>query len=490
MGKYISSRNKKSNEPFVSKKTLIIITIIIIIIIAIALPIYFLVIKKNSDSGSGGGNTPTSGPGSTTTTIPYVPPVPGKLITTIPYVPPVPGKPVLVPEWGGWATTTRDTEPSLWPGTEMFPGTSFDLNKIIANGNGQKIGSIQVNKSGELIDVIGTMGTAIPWPIFASIFGWQSRIEMLSTIIDSCAGRNNVPCCIIAQPISKFPDEISPTSSTNSNFDMINNLCKTNCKDINDSSITATYNNGTKYPAYLLVPFQGCGGDCNTTFPDCFNSTPDIQTLIQNFNLYTNCKTSSGGPIPVPSGAENIKKLSDNKWKMSTAIENSYYNSNDATFAISDKSQYGRDITDAAKTSQNPGRINYCSGKNMHFDVQTVSGYPFWCNLSCNGDPENSINLTSSDGKSRGGDITNGTIVRYMLVPGNIFGNFDILANGGNMPKLPLPTNVCPGGGGGGNNHCGLSWNDPNLCKNPTCSSIDDCKSIPNSNCYTPSVTW
>lgn len=301
---------------------------------------------------------------------------------------------------------------------------------------------------------------------------------MISTIIDSCAGRNNVPCCIIAQPIGKFPDEIASTSSTNSKFDMVNNLCKSNCKDINDPTITATYNSGTKYPAYLLVPFQGCGGDCSSTFADCFNSNPDIQKFINNFNLYTNCKTSSGDPIPVPAGAENIKLLSDNKWNMSQSIEQAYYNNNDATFAVSDQSQNGRNIITARSTSKNSGHINYCSGKNMHFDVQTVSGYPFWCNLSCNGDPDNSINLTSSDGKSRGGNITDGTMVRYMLVPGNIFGNFDILANGGTMPKYPLPTNVCPdsGGGDGGNSKCGKTWDDPNMCKfNKSCSDDSNC---------------
>ena len=197
--------------------------------------------------------------------------------------------------------------------------------------------------------------------------------------------------------------------------------------------------------------------------------------------LYTNCKTSSGEPIPVPAGAENIKLLSDNKWKMSQSIEQSYYNSNDATFAISAQSQNGRNIISAKIASKNEGYINYCSGKNMHFDVQTISGYPFWCNLSCNGDPNNSINLTSADGKSRGGDITNGTIVRYMLVPGNIFGNFDILANGGNMPSIPLPTNVCPSSGSGGN-YCGDSWNDPKLCTNKPCNSKDDCTS--SQNCF------
>ena len=389
---------------------------------------------------------------------------------------------VAVPEWGGWATTTQDSEGPIWPGTE----TSFDLTKIGAHGNGDKIGSITVNKTGETIDVIGTMGTAIPWAIFASIFGFKSRLEFISTVIDSCSGKNPVPCCIIVQPINKFPSEIAPSKSTNANFD-INNLCTTNCTDINDPSITATYNGGTKFPAYLLVPFQGCGGDCSKEFPDCFNSCPDVWNLVDNMNYYTTCKNNAGGPIVPAKGCEQNKWLSDNNWKMNDVIEQEFYDANNATFAVSKDSVYGSDMYSAIEKSKNAGHLNYCSGKNMHFDVQRWSNYatvnPFWCDLlqNCQADPANSISLPSNAANSaRGGNVGN-TMVRYMLVPGNIFGNFDILADGGKMPSYPLPPPSCGsgggGGGGGGQNRCG-NGTDWNLCGNATCSTDSDCSSV------------
>ena len=465
------------------------------------MPIYFTVIRTSSSSGNVITPTytlqPTLQPTPTPTPAPK--PTPGPTPTPTPTPTPSPGQPVTVEEWGGWATTTVDSESTIWPTTP----TSFDLTKIAKFGmtpdyKAKRIGTINVNKSGESIDVYGTMGTAIPWAIFTSIFGWKTREEMVATIIDSCNGKNNIPCCIIVQPINKFPDEISPTTSTNSKFDMVNNLCTNNCTDINTSNITATYNNGTNFPAYLLVPFQGCGGDCNTEFPDCFNRCSDNQKVVANFNYYTDCKTSSGDSIVPPAGCQQIKWMSDNNWNMTKSIEQQFYNSNNAIFAISTASNNGSNIISAAKTSNEKGRVNYCSGKNMHFDVQRWSDYryinPYWCDLLANynnmADTQNSINLPSNgDLINRGGDVSN-TIVRYMLVPGNIFGNFDIAASGPGYipPKYPLPTPACGGGGGGGGGggpyRCGINGNDPNFCTNPTCANNTDCpKSGPNI-CY------
>jgi len=497
-GKIIKGKKQliKSSEPFISKRTLIIISVLIVLGGVIGVILYFTVFKKSSSSSGGGGNTPEPNPN----------PSPGPNPGPGPTIGPGPPGPFNLGSWDGWSTTTRDTEPYLWPGTELNPYTSFDLNKIVAHGNGNTIGSITTTTptGTETIDVVGTMGVAIPWAIFSSVFKWQSRIEFISTVINSCNGTNDVPCCLIVQPIGKFPDEILPvkSSSTNSIFDMVNNLCTTNCMDISDPNITATYNNGNKYPAYFLIPFQGCGGFCYLpptpsgpiptptpppppSWPDCFNSSSDVNALVNNFNYYTNCKQSDGNPIPVPINSKQIKWMSDNKWLMNSTIEQSFYNDNDATFAISDASSNGRNIVGAANTSKTKKRINYCSGKNMHFDVQTVSGLPFWCNLNNGiGDVNNSINLTSSDGSSRGGDISNGTMVRYMFVRGNIFGNFNILADGGNMPPLPLPTNVCPGsGGGGGSGKCGKTYGDPNICKQPSCVDDTNCPTeFPN--CY------
>jgi hypothetical protein len=436
--------------------------IIVIIGLAVFLSVYFTVINNSVSSGSIVPSTVPIYPTSTITPTPQ-PPAPGPA--------PGPGGMVQVQEWGGWATTTKDSEPPLWPGA----GTplSFDLQKILNHGSGNKLGSIKVSASGEVIDVIGTMGTAIPWALFSKIFGFKTRTEFLATVIDSCAGRNNIPCCILVQPINKYPDEIKPTPSTNSAFPMVNNLCTKNsdCMSINDPNITATYNSGTKYPAYLLVPFQGCGGDCSTLFPDCFNSCPDVQNVVANLNYYTQC-----GKTPA-NGCQQIKWLSDNNWIMTPEIEQQFYSNKNAFFAISEKSLNGRNMTAAAASSPNNGHINYCSGKNMHFDVQLLDGAnPYWCNLAVSADPNNSISLPSNGSSTRGGPIDN-TIVRYMLVPGNIFGNFNILADGDNPPKYPLPTPGC-GGASGGSNRCGTGDWSKSICPNPTCSQTSDCTSL------------
>jgi hypothetical protein len=455
--------NKVSSKFWSSSwKYFLVVAVIIVLFLVIFLPIYFLVIRKDSTSNSSGGD---GGGGSI---------IPRPKLPVFNFI-------AIVPEWGGWATTTKDSEPQTWPGAGTV---SFDLQKIANHGNGNKIGKIKVSKSGEEIDVYGSMGTAIPWPIFASIFGWKTRLEMIKTVVDSCAGRNDVPCCIIVQLINKYPSEIAPSNSTNKNFDMVNNLCSSNCSDINDKNIVATYNNGTKFPAYLLVPFQGCGGDCSIAYPDCYNRCPDIQKYVANFNYYTECKNSDGTSIIPPNGCKEIKWMSDNDWKMNSSIEQQYYNNNDATFAISDQTEMGENINTAKSSSKNPNHINYCSGKNMHFDVQrflpssSSSTNPFWCDLLVNNmaDPNNSISLPSPfiyNGKPfRGGDVSN-TIVRYMLVKGNIFGNFDILATvdatGATYPQLPstLPPPSC--GGSGSVSYCGISYDDPNLCKNPVC---------------------
>lgn len=486
MKNIIRNRKPSASSKFLdlvkkNQKYLIIFGVVIVLFLVIFLPIYFTVINKSSNS-----NTGSIIPAPTQKPLPTPTPAP----TPAPE-PPVPGQIVSVPEWGGWATTTVDSETPIWPDTP----TSFDLRKIASKGDGKKIGSIKVGATGEVIDVIGTMGTAVPWAILASIFGWKTREEMVATIIDSCNGKNNVPCCIIVQPINKYPTEIASTTSTNSKFNMINNLCTTKCTNINDPNIVATYNKGSKFPAYLLVPFQGCGGDCSKEFPDCFNSCADNQKLVNNLNYYTSCN-----PKPSPgAGCQQIKWMSDNNWNMSASIEQQFYNNNNATFAVSELTKNGTNINSAIASSKNPGHINYCSGKNMHFDVQRWSNYtnvnPYWCDLLVNNmaDLDNSIALPSPAGVDsqgntiRGGNVSN-TMVRYMLVPGSIFGAFDIMATGGSYipPKYPLPTPACGSGGGGGGgstNRCGDGKTWDNLCPNPTCLLNSDCPpNLPN--CY------
>ena len=168
---------------------------------------------------------------------------------------------------------------------------------------------------------------------------------------------------------------------------------------------------------------------------------------------------------------------------MSTEIEQKFADKNYDAFSISAKTQNGRNINNITTKY-----ANYCSGKNMHIDVMVLNntgGNPYWCDLNdSQGDIDNSISLPSNGGKKRGGDLTN-TMVRYMLVPGNIFGNFNILDSTSSMPPMPLPTNVCPGGGGS-SGRCSNSGNDPNICSQKKCGYPEDCKGTGFPNCNVP----
>ena len=468
-------RGKKlltTTEPFITKRTLIIISVLIVLGGVIGVIVYFTVFKKSSSGSGGGGNTPTVGPG---------PPGPKPTGPPGPTHPPLPTGTFTVTGWDGWATTTKYGAETNWPGAGAIP--SINMQNIANKGNGSQIGSITIPKTGETINVIGTMGGAVPWAVFNSLFGWKSRSEYLTTVINSCNGTNPVPCCLIIQPIGKFPDEIAPT---NSPFNMVNGLCTSNCTDINDPNIVATYNNhANKFPAYFVVPYEGCGGNCSDTDPlnaDCFNECSDIQHIVANFNYY-NCKDSNGNsPTPPPGVCQTIQWMSNNNFNMTPEIEQKFYDANYDVFSISSQTNNGRNI-DAKKTNF----VNYCSGKNMHIDVMVLNntgGAPYWCDLNnSQGDNDNSISLPSNGGANRGGDLTN-TMVRYMLVPGNIFGNFNILDSASSMPPFPLPTNVCPGsGGGGGSGKCGKNWDDPNICKQPSCADNTNCTTdFPN--CY------
>ena len=462
-------------KAFFTTKMIIIISSIIVVGLAIGLSLYFFVFNNpgsttTTTSGGGATTTTTSGGGATTT---CAPPTIIKNLTT-----------ASIQQWGGWSSTTYFGGESPWPGGGSNP--SIDLCGILNFGGGTQIGNINITTSGELIPVFGTMGGAIPWPIFASIFGWKSRTEYLSAVINSCNGTAPTKCCLIIQPINKFPTEIGPTTSTNSTFDMVNNLCSgTSCTDINDTNITATYNNGSKYPAYLVIPYEGCGGNCIGA-NDCVNNCSDVVNIVSNFNYYQNCKDSNGNLPPVPTDVcQSFDYISQGNFKMTSAIEQQYYTAGYDPFAISTQTQNGLNMLGAINANEK--FVNYCSGKNMHIDL--ISGIsqipPLWSNLGDGvGDSNNSITLPSNGLEPRGGNIDT-TMVRYMLVPGNIFGNFNILAAGTTIPS-PIPTNVCPGGGGGGGGKCSVQGDDANICNQPACAYPQDCTNPELPNCNIP----
>ena len=90
-GKIVRGKKKivKSSEPFISKRTLIIIGIVLVIGGIIAVVLYFTVFKPSGSSSGGGGNTPT-GPNPTGTPGPPGPPGP-----TSPPGPPIPSNDIV-----------------------------------------------------------------------------------------------------------------------------------------------------------------------------------------------------------------------------------------------------------------------------------------------------------------------------------------------------------------------------------------------------------
>ena len=496
-----------------TKKLIIIISIIVVVCLVIFLPIYFLVIKSSTSTLSKTidqdhplkkslVHSQALAPSGTCQAIT---PWSTKPITPLPQIPTI----NINGKWSGWSTTTCYSGDINWPGTGSV--ASIDFGKIATMGGkittGTTVGRIRVNN--ETIDVIGSMGAAIPWSAFKSLFGWTSRLQMLTDVINSCNGTNSKACCLIVQPISKYPAQIIGQDAQDSTaFPMLQNISAqcTNFKgaqcniDIN-SDIVASHDNGKKFPAYFIVPNEGCGGNCAAPDADCYNSCSDIFGIVENMFYYQNCKNNEdpNNPKPIiPDGpnCELIKQLSGNNYIMTLEIEKAYAAKNNPYFAISEKTQYGWDINAGLipPVKDDGGRnVNYCSGKNMHLDIafntdgtNGMNIAPLWAyQYGYNPDCNNSITLPTYGLNVPVQTLDMGnTIVRYMLVPGNIFGNFDIRQDGSPMPTMPIPTNVCVAGAG----HCGMSYDDPALCSNPVCIK-NDAKNCPAITGATPNIT-
>ena len=285
-----------------TKKLIIIISIIVVVCLVIFLPIYFLVIKSSTSTLSKTidqdhplkkslVHSQALAPSGTCQAIT---PWSTKPITPLPQIPTI----KINGKWSGWSTTTCYSGDINWPGTGSV--ASIDFGKIATMDGkittGTTVGRIMVNN--ETIDVIGSMGAAIPWSAFNSLFGWTSRLQMLTDVINSCNGTNSKACCLIVQPISKYPAQIIGQDDQDSKaFPMLQNISAqcTNFKgaqcniDIN-SDIVASHDNGKKFPAYFIVPNEGCGGNCAAPDADCYNSCSDIFGIVENMFYYQNCK--------------------------------------------------------------------------------------------------------------------------------------------------------------------------------------------------------
>ena len=300
--------------------------------------------------------------------------------------------------WEGWATTTEfGSGDGSWPGST--PGLNL-CNKILGRQSQPSPASL-------------TMGAAIPWNFVCSGINTTqtdgiSRNEWIQSIINSAQGIVNPEtkeldnACFLIQPVVKFPDEISGG---------VVNLCTgSDCTDITADGLAAMDASGNQYPSYLIIPYEGCGGDCTsdptfagTNHKDCINSCSDVQTLV-----------GTCGPVAADPTCTVANVMANAKWDPSTYMDTIYPASgqylNYYPAGISEATDYGHNAAAAAKKSG--GVLNWCTGANMHFDIAQDS--PLW----------EQITAGTGTGPASTTAASN-IIVRYQRVPCNHYGNFD-----------------------------------------------------------------
>ena len=364
--------------------------------------------------------------------------------------------------WTDWATTTQfgygdpqfpgGVKPSLViDSIRSFGGLFKPFNgSVYSNSDfpfGNYLGNITINS--ETIPVFGPMGGAIPWTVYAK--NHPNRLDLINSIINSTnppSGTTPDKSCYIIQPLCKYPKDLL-------NINTSAKSVSTNKSFVNSPDSVATFKDtktGQEYfsPAFLIVPYEGCGGDCSTKYPDCANTCKDIQNYVANFNVYkkTNCSdTSQVDPScqalcylsqgDKPSGAWNINPFYDEsvvqqalydrpvRKEKFTALE-----PQNAYLGVTDLTDWGANIPALAAISPNNGHINYCGGMNMHFDMAEDS--PLWCQNVGSGNRLDYGRMVSLNHT----EVSVNTVVRWIAVPGNIFGNF-VVDN----------TNICSPGG-------------------------------------------
>ena len=304
--------------------------------------------------------------------------------------------------WVGWTSTTQ-----FGAGEDTWGSSSPVVY----------LPSVNSPDGGTLNGVtVGRMGGAMPWK---TICNYGSKQDQIQSVVDSAAGRNTDKACLLVQPINKYPDQISGV--TDPMFASAN-MCDSSkgpCTDVNDDSIVALDVNGNKYPPYLIVPYEGCGGDCMVTAgsgPDCINGCLTGTDQLPGVE----CKWNDlQGPL---CGAAKVMYDNGN-WGWNPTIEKNFLQYS-RPIAISAGTDYGRNISAAATG----GHANYCSGQNQHVDMAIT--VPYWVNIQPSADPSKAIAQLTAD--------TN-IMMRYKHVPCNYLGNIDVDAP-------PSPDMSCPNG--------------------------------------------
>lgn len=303
--------------------------------------------------------------------------------------------------WEGWASTTQfgSGDPN-WGNVAPLEGMA------------------KINDPASL-----RMGGAVPWIELCNHFG--SKQNQVVTTIDSASGKNNDKSCFLIQPINSYPDKIKGLSDP---LFPAANMCNTSngaCIDINDAALAAHDDQSNVFPSYLIIPYEGCGGNCKVTSgsgADCVNDCFSGSKLAS-----ANADAVNGGEckwnlLQNPLCAAAKVMYNDGNWGWSDTLETSLMQYSDMA-GISPATGYGRNVSGAISAA-GQGFANYCTGKNMHFDIALVK--PYWESDLGMG------NIAQTTGESN-------IIVRYKRVPCNINGNIDIASP-------PDPNIACPAG--------------------------------------------
>ena len=276
------------------------------------------------------------------------PPLPGPPAPPAPVYPPYPPP---SSDWLGWTTTTQfGAVDSPWPGG----GVSNSLNLCNIRMSNPR-----------------TMGAATPWPVLCQT-GWRGT--WLEAVRNSAMNVTQDEMCYLVQPINAYPGNLS-------NGGGFKQFCVDgSCRDIRDPALGKD-GSGNAFLEYLIVPYEGCGGDCiiDGVAGDAINSCLSVQEYFAKFSQSDAWAAPADlGTCTMPLNKNATSSTCQQTWELSN--NNTWKPLADYSEFVSDCGDVGLAITAAngygANVPTNIKHLNYCSGQNMHMDMAQTS--PYW----------------------------------------------------------------------------------------------------------------